>query len=152
MGKWNEDTIQRKSEEFAAIAAEYQGLNFNGLEEKYSDLHNTKQTLDTSVKAVNRRLAVLEAIFAERFTEQDIKSMNFDSGHRLAVRFETPLKVENKEEFIKWLKSSGLESELTIYDARLKSISKGVLEETGSLPPGIVQGDLVAVVSYTKSK
>lgn len=152
MGKWNEDTIQRKSEEFANIASEYQSLDFAGLEEKYRVLHDTKTSLDGSVKAINRRLAVLEAIFAERFTEQDIKTMNFESGHRVTVRFETPLKTENKEAFIEWLKSNGMESQLTVYDATLKSISKGVLAETGKLPDGIVQGELVAVVSYTKSK
>lgn len=152
MGKWNEQTIQRKSEEFANIASEYQGLDFAGLEEKYRDLHDTKTTLDGSLKTINRRLAVIEAIFAERFTEQDIKSMNFDSGHRVTVRFETPLKTEDKAAFIEWLKSNGLEGQLTVYDATLKSISKGVLAETGKLPDGIVQGELVAVVSYTKSK
>lgn len=152
MGKWSEETIQRKSEEFATIAGEYQSLNFNGLEEKYRDLKDTKGTLDASLKAVNQRLAVIESIFADRFAEEDIKSMNFDSGHRVTVRFETPLRTEDKTAFVEWLKSTGLESELTIYDARLKSISKGHLAETGSLPPGIVQGDLVAVVSYTKSK
>jgi len=152
MGKWNEETIQRKSEEFNRISADYLPLNFNGLEDKYRDLKDTKATLDSSLKAVNQRLAVIEAIFAERFSEQDLKSMNFESGHRVTVRFESPLKTEDKDAFIAWLKASGMESELTIYDQRLKSISKNLLEETGSLPPGITQGDPVAVVSYTKSK
>lgn len=152
MGKWSEETIQRKSEEFATIAADYMPLNFNGLEEKYSDLKDTKATLDRSLKTVNQRLAVLEALFAERFAEQDIKTMNFDSGHRVSVRFESPLKTEDKPAFIEWLKTTGLESELTIYDQRLKSISKNYMQENGSLPPGIVQGDPVAIVSYTKSK
>lgn len=152
MGKWSEEVIQRKSAEFASIASEFQALDFNWLEDEYHNLDETKDTLAASLKSVNKRMAVLEAIFAERFTEQDIKSMNFDSGHRVSLRFETPLKTEDKEAFIQWLKASGMEGQLTVYDATLKSISKAVLEETGKLPPGIVQGELVAVVSYTKSK
>ncbi len=149
---WKEETLQRKSQEFAAIASEYNPLNFDGLEEKLYDLEDNKAMLETTLKAINQRITVLETIFAERFAEQDIKTMNFNSGRRLSVRFKRPLITVDKPAFIEWLKTSGLESELTVYDQRLKGISKGVLEETGKLPPGIAEGEPVPVVSYTKSK
>lgn len=152
MGKWSEETIQRNSQEFANIAAEYQSLKFTELEEKYNGLKTDKELLDAQVKAINKRIAVIEAIFAERFAEEDIKSMKFDSGYSIGVRYENPLRTTDKPAFLQWLKENGMESELTVYDARLKSISKALLEETGSLPPGIEQGDPVAVVSYRKSK
>jgi hypothetical protein len=152
MGKWNEDTIQRKSQEFAALAAEFQSLKYTELEEKYRDLKDTKATLDDSVKKVNQRLAVIEAIFAEKFAEEGINSMKFESGYAIGLRFENPLRTVDKPAFLSWLKANGMESELTVYDARLKSISKAMLEEQGSLPPGIEQGDPVAVISYRKSK
>lgn len=152
MGKWNEETIQRKSAEFAKLAAEYQHLKYTGLEEKYADLKADKELLEEQVKEKNKRMAVIEAIFAERFAEEDIKSMKFESGYALGVRFESPLRTVDKPAFLQWLKASGMEDQLTVYDATLKSISKAMLEEKGELPPGVEQGDPVAVVSYRKSK
>ena len=152
MGKWNEETIQRKSEEFSQIAEKYQSLKYTGLEEKYRTIKEEKTSLDEKVKTLNKHIAVIEALFAERFTEEDIKSMKFDSGYSVGLRTETPLRTVDKPAFISWMKDQGMESELTVYDQRLKSISKALLAETGSLPPGIEAGDPVPVVSYTKSR
>jgi hypothetical protein len=150
---WKPETVERKSKEWAEIAADYSGLDFDGLEEKLRGLYDTKELMESQLKPVNCRIEVIEAMFAERFAEQDLKSLSFNSGYKLGVKWKRDLITKDKAAFIVWLKANGMEDELTVYAQRLKGIAKGVLEETGKLPDGVVESEEPhAVVSYTKAK
>lgn len=145
---WSEQTLQRKSEEWQGIAAKYANYSLKGIAEVYSNLRLTKNEIEDQLRPINKDLQVVEALLAEKFAEEDVKSLKFENGHSVGVRFAQGFKIQDKDAFVTWLKANGLESELTVSSARCTSIAKNVFEETQQVPDGLVAGDPVPVVTY----
>ena len=154
MARWTEETLTRKSEEFEAIAARYRGKTLQGLEAEYYYWRKEKDRLDAELKPVRQELLVLESLIAEKMAEDELKTISFDNGNRISVRFDRPVTIADKEEFIAWLKGSGREFELTVYANSVKRIVREYQEEEYAigLPPGVVEGEPQPVLTYTRRK
>ena len=154
MPKWSEDTLQRKSAEFEALASIYRGHSLQDLELSYFNFRGEKDNLDLQLKPINQRILVLETLIAEKFAEDDLKTVSFENGNRLTVRFERPVTIQDKEAFITWLKANGREFELSVYANSVKRITRECQEDglIQGLPPGLVEGEPAPVITYTRRK
>lgn len=152
MAKWKEETVERKGAEFEAISAPFKGHSLQELEASYFEARKSKDELDAKLKPVNQVIAVLELLIAEKFAEDDLKTVGFDNGNRITVRFERPITIESRVDFVKWLEATGRAFELTVYAASAKRIAKEYREEEKKedLPPGLKEGEPVPVLTYTR--
>src|SRR6266436_227897 len=124
MARWSEQTIERKSEEFGLIAQKFQGMTIAELEEAYFLARESKDRIEAELKPVNQVIAVIEALVAERFAEDDLKTVKFDNGRRITVTYDSPRTIADKAIFLTWLEESGREYELTVYAASVNRIVK----------------------------
>jgi hypothetical protein len=147
---WTEETIKRKSEEWQSLSAEFVGMSSKDMAAMYALLYVEIQEAEATIAPTKRKLEVLKALLADKFAEDDLRSVKFDNGSSIGVRFTTPFLVEDKDKFIGWLKNNGMESELTVSAARCTSIGKNVFEETQQVPDGLKAGEPVPVVTYRK--
>lgn len=147
---WSEQTLQRKTEEWKSISEEFGHMTSDEIAVEYSRLYLLVAEQEGILSPIKKRLEVAKAILAEKFVEDEKKSVKFANGSSVSIRFTTPFTVEDKPAFITWLKSNGLEAELTVSAARCSSIAKNVFEETQQVPDGLVAGDPVPVVTFRK--
>ena len=147
---WNEETLQRKSEEFQAIAQIYSQDTSDELAKEYSSLYVELQEAEIKLHPIKQKLAVVKVLLADKFAEEDKKSVKFENGSSVSVRFTTPFNVKDKPAFIQWLKDNDMESELTVSAARCASIAKNLYEEANVIPDGLEPGDPLPVVTYRK--
>jgi hypothetical protein len=147
---WTEETFMRKSEEWSSVSAEFAGMSSNQLAEAYGAIYMQVADHEKAVAPTKRKLEVLKAILADKFAEDDLRTVKFENGSSIGVRYTTPFLVEDKVKFVGWLKSNGMESELTVSAARCTSIGKNVFEETQQVPDGLKAGEPVPVVTYRK--
>jgi hypothetical protein len=150
MPGWSDETIKRKSEEWQSIAIAYESLSSDSLAHNYAALYEQVAENETMIAPIKRRLEVVKALLAERFAEEGKKSVKFEDGSSVSVRFTTPYSVEDKPAFITWLKENGMQDELTVSAARCAAIAKNVYEETQKVPDGLVAGDPTPVVTFRK--
>ncbi len=145
---WSEETIQRKSEEFNRISAEYMTLTPQAIAEEYSKLYLLVSEEEAKLLPTKSKLQVVKALLSEKFAEEDVKTIKFNNGHSVSVRFSKPYKVQDKDAFIAWIKANGLESELIPSDSKCSTIAKNTFEETQQVPDGLVEGEPQPVVTY----
>ena|SRR5271154_5258527 len=147
---WTEETLQRKSEEFQAIAQIYTTSTSDDLAKEYSSLYVELQEAEIKLHPLKQKLAVVKTLLADKFAEEDKRTVKFEDGSSVSVRFTTPFNVKDKPAFIQWLKDNDMESELTVSAARCASIAKNMYEESYVMPDGLVAGDPIPVVTYRK--
>lgn len=147
---WSQETLERKSAEWKAISEEFGQMTSDAIAVEYSRLYIIVDEQEQILAPLKKRLEVAKAILAEKFVEDEKKSVKFANGSSVSVRFTTPFKVEDKGLFVTWLKRMGMESELTVSAARCTSLGKNFFEETQQVPDGLVAGDPVPVVTYRK--
>ena len=147
---WSEETLQRKSDEFQAIAQLYMLASSDDLAKEYSSLYVELQEAETKLYPIKQRLAVVKTLLSDKFAEEDKKSVKFENGSSVSVRFTTPFNVKDKPAFIQWLKDNDMESELTVSAARCASIAKNLFEEANVIPDGLEAGEPLPVVTYRK--
>src|SRR5271168_841822 len=150
MGNWTDETLQRKSEEFTNIAQLYMLATSDELAKEYARLYEQVDEEEIKLHPIKQRLSVVKTLLADKFAEEDKKSVKFENGARVSVRFTTPFSVKDKDAFIAWLKANDMESELTVSAARCASIAKNLYEEANTIPDGLVAGDPLPVVTYLK--
>ena len=147
---WTEETFQRKSAEFGDISKEYVATSSDDLAKEYRKLYLLVEEQERIMSPIKKKLEVVKTILADKFAEEEKKSVKFENGSSVSVRFTTPFKVQDKAAFIAWLKGNGMENELTVSAARCTSLGKNFFEETQQVPDGLVAGDPVPVVTYRK--
>ena len=147
---WSDETLQRKSEEFTNIAQLYMLSSSDELAKEYARLYGQVTEEEVKLHPLKQRLSVVKILLADKFAEEDKKSVKFENGASVSVRFTTPFNVQDKPAFIKWLKENDMESELTVSAARCASIAKNLFEESQQIPDGLVAGDPQPVVTYRK--
>lgn len=147
---WTDETLQRKSEEFTNIANIYKHFSSDDLAKHYAFLYGQIADEEAKLHPVKQRLAVVKTLLADKFAEEDKKSVKFENGSSVSVRFTTPFNVKDKPAFIKWLKDNDMESELTVSAARCASIAKNLFEEAKEIPDGLEAGDPLPVVTFRK--
>jgi hypothetical protein len=152
MAKWNEDVIQRKSAEFEQIAAKFKGHSLQELEASYFEARGRKDELAAELKPVDQCIMVLEALIAEKFAEDDLKTVSFDNGNRITVSFERPRSVADREALINWIKANGYEHELNLNYQSMNRLCKELAQEGKPLPDGVVEGEPLPKITYTRRK
>ena len=147
---WSEETLQRKSEEFTKIAQLYMLSTSDDLAKEYARLYGQVATEEAKLHPLKQQLSVVKILLADKFAEEDKKSVKFENGASVSVRFTTPFNVKDKAAFIQWLKTNDMESELTVSAARCASIAKNLFEESQQIPDGLEAGEPQPVITYRK--
>lgn len=150
MVNWSDETLQRKSEEFTNIAQLYMLSSSDDLAKEYASLYVQVAEEEAKLHPLKQKMSVVKMLLADKFAEEDKKSVKFENGSSISVRFTTPFSVQDKPAFIRWLKDNDMESELTVSAARCASIAKNLFEEAQTIPDGLVAGDPLPVVTYRK--
>jgi len=148
---WKPETIEQKSKEFAEIAKQFQGLKTTELVNRYIDERRQKETIEESLKPINERLNVLISMLAERFDEEELKSLKLDSGELITVSQRSSFRITDHDLFVQWLKDTNMDAELTVSAARVTTIAAEYLKEEKRLPPGIEANQPVPKISLRKS-
>lgn len=147
---WSEETMHRKSEEFQKVAQLYLLSSSDDLAKEYARLYSQVAEEEIKLHPLKQQLSVVKILLADKFAEEDKKSVKFENGSSVSVRFTIPFNVKDKPAFIKWLKDNDMESELTVSAARCASIAKNLYEESQQIPDGLEAGDPQPIVTYRK--
>lgn len=140
MGKWNESTVAEHRDKIDPILAEYQKLNNNDLGDEYAAWRKAKDKLDADLKEINLQIRAAEMVFAERFAEDDVKTMKFNNGMSLTISVEQGFVFRDKEQFIKFLEDNGWHHELTVPAGSLNRLMRDLAEKKLD-PPGVELGE-----------
>lgn len=147
---WKPETVERKTAEFVESAKEFQGMKTVDLVTAYTEVRRKKEEIEETLKPVDNRLFVLTTLIAERFDEEEIKSLKLDSGESVSVSMRTTYKITDNAKFIAWIHESGLQEELKVNSQRLQSLAGGYLSEMEQLPPGVEVNQPVPKISLRK--
>lgn len=147
---WKPETVERKTAEFVEASKEYQHLPTTALVMQYVKARNQKDEIEETLKPVNERINVLTMLLADRFDDEDLKSLKLDTGESVSVSLRTSYKIADREKFLAWIRVNGLEEELTVNTQRLQSLAGGWLSEQQQLPPGVEQNQPVPKISLRK--
>jgi hypothetical protein len=149
---WKPETVERKTAEFVETSKQYQHFKTVDLVTAYTEIRRKKEEIEESLKPVDHRLFVLTTLIAERFDEEEIKSLKLDSGESVSVSMRTTYKIADNAKFIAWIHESGLQEELKVNSQRLQSLAGGYLSEMEQLPPGVEINEPQPKISLRKGK
>lgn len=147
---WKPETVERKSAEFKKLAEEFQHLPTTALVMQFVKMRNQKDAIEETLKPVDARIGVLTSLIAERFDEEELKSLKLDTGESVSVSARTSYKITNREQFFTWLRENQMEEELTVNTMRLNTLAGGWLSEQKRLPPGIEMNDPAPKITLRK--
>lgn len=144
MGKWSAETVAEHQDKLAPLLAECQKLSNEQLGEAYKGYRKHKEECDAKLKNVNAHIQAAEMVFAERFAEDDVKTMKFNNGMSLTISVEQGFVFRDKEAFVKFLEKEGWQHELTVPAGSLNRLMRDLQDKKLS-PPGVELGE-----PYTK--
>lgn len=140
MGKWSAETVAAQADKLAPIRENYQRLNNELLAAEYAASRKEKANLESELSEVNAQIRVIEMIFAERFAEDDVRSMKFNNGMSLTISVEQGWAFDDKAAFVKFLEAEGWQHELTVPAGSLNRLMRD-LGEAKLKPPGVKLGE-----------
>lgn len=140
MGKWSAETIAGQSDKLAPLVAECQKQSNEELANDYAAYRKQKTEIEEQLESTNRLIRAAEMVFAERFAEDDVKTMKFNNGMSLTIGVEQGYVFEDKAAFVKFLEAAGWQHELTVPANSLNRLMRD-LRESKLEPPGVKLGE-----------
>jgi len=140
VGKWNDSTIAEHREKISPFIEAYQALKNEELADAYAIARREKDRLESLVTLENAHIRAAEMVFAERFAENDVKTMKFNNGMSLTITVEQGFQFRDKAAFIRFLEVEGWQHELTVPAGSLNRLMRDLAEKKLS-PPGVELGE-----------
>jgi len=140
MGKWSTESLAEHKDKLDPLVAEAQKMNNDQLANEYAILRNKKESVERELSDINLAIRAAEMVFAERFAEDDVKTMKFNNGMSLTISVEQGWQFDDKGAFIKFLEDEGWHHELTVPAGSLNRLMRD-LQDKELKPPGVKLGE-----------
>jgi len=140
MGKWSSETLAEHQEELAPRLEWAQKCTNEELAAEYKEARLKKADWEEALRRVNLDIRACEMVFAERFAEDDVKTMKFNNGMSLTISVEQGWQFDDKGAFIKFLEDEGWHHELTVPAGSLNRLMRD-LQDKELKPPGVKLGE-----------
>jgi hypothetical protein len=140
LGKWSEQTIAEHRNRLSPFIESFQPMSNEELADAYAIARREKDRLEAMVLEEAARIRAAEMVFAERFAEDDVKTMKFNSGMALTISVEQGYTFEDKDAFVKFLEAKGWQHELTVPAGSLNRLMRD-LQDAKLKPPGVKLGE-----------
>jgi hypothetical protein len=128
---------QETSDEVNTIKEEYTDRSPGALAKAYREVRAEKAAHDEAGKAINRRVAALEALLYNAYEEAGITSMKLDDGSSVGVYADPYVVTINRDAVREWAVANGHERDLNIHSQTLASIVKERALAGETLPEGV---------------
>lgn len=103
----------------------------------FCERRDKKDQLEASIKELNVELEALSQMMIAAMEKEGTDMFRLDSGDSLSIKDEPYCSVAEKQTFIAWVKETNQEDLLTVHYQTLSGITKTMLKEGRSAPPGI---------------
>jgi hypothetical protein len=140
VGKWSSNSVAEHADRLAPLIELCQKQSNDQLAEDYAKLRQMKTFHEGALSEANLAIRAAEMVFAERFAENDIKSMKFNNGMQLTISVEQGWAFDDKGAFVRFLEDNGWHHELTVPANSLNRLMRD-LEEAKLNPPGVKLGE-----------
>lgn len=128
---------EEASEEVNRLKAGFAGMNPAELAGAYRAARQEKSAHDEEGKAINRKLAALDALIYNAYEEAGISSLKLEDGSSVGVYADPYVVTKDRDAVRAWAIANGHERDLNIHSQTLSSITKERALAGESLPEGV---------------